>query len=346
VHNYNKESREAVYQFFNEHLLNNPAPVKEADFRVDFPQELLALFGRARPANAVKGLEELVANMIRDDRSQTARLQPRDLATLATARDAFAEQLKFSLLAFRPKPADVHAEKTSMLPRGENLVLSRAGKGDQVPAVWLAPAKLNVGVAPTLIVHPNGIAGVMNSALVKTLLSRGGIVMTIDAFQTGTTVTPRDTSARSFANFNQTNDANRVQDILTALEYLRIRSKVPTVNLVGLEAAGLWSYFARAMAGEGVNLAADLVQFAADTDAEYVNKFFIPGLRKAGDFRAGSVMNSQGRELLYNTSPQFPSDWARQAAQIAGSELDLRSGSLADADLVAWLTSVPRRTSR
>ena len=148
--------------------------------------------------------------------------------------------------------------------------------------------------------------------------------MGIDAFQTGTAVVPRDTSNRAFVSFNQTNDANRVQDILTALEYLRSRSKAQTVNLVGLETAGLWSYFARTMAGEGVNLAADLVQFAADTDAEYVDKFFIPGLRRAGDFHAASVLNTQGRALIYNAGPQFPADWARQAAKAAGSELDLR----------------------
>ena len=152
--------------------------------------------------------------------------------------------------------------------------------------------------------------------------------MSIDAFQTGTAVAPRDTSARS------------------ALEYLRIRSKAQSVNLVGLEAAGLWSYFARAVAGAGVNLAADLVQFAADTDAEYVNKFFIPGLRKAGDFRAGSVMNAQGRELIYNAGPQFPADWARQAAKAAGSELDLRTGPVDEPALVAWLTSGQHHESR
>jgi hypothetical protein len=133
---------------------------------------------------------------------------------------------------------------------------------------------------------------------------------------------------------------------LTALEYLRSRSKAQTVNLVGLETAGLWSYFARAMAGEGVNLAADLVQFSADTDSEYVNKLFIPGLRRAGDFHAASVMSTQGRALIYNAGPQFPADWARQAANAAGSELDLQTKPLAESDLVAWLTSVPRRTSR
>ena len=349
IHNYNKESREAVYQFFNQHVLNKPAPVAEKAFRVDFPQELLALHGRARPANAISGLDQLVDNMIRDDRSMTLRLQPRDAATLAAARAAFAERLTFSLLAFRPKATDVRVEKAQKAPAGsagERLVLSREGKGDRVPAVWLAPSRVNPAVAPTLIVHPNGISSVASSSLAKTLLSRGGIVMSIDAFQTGSTVTPRDTSNRAFANFNQTNDANRIQDILTALEYLRSRSKAQTVNLVGLETAGLWSYFARAMAGEGVNLAADLVQFSADTDSEYVDKLFIPGLRRAGDFHAASVMNTQGRALIYNAGPQFPADWARQAAKAAGSEFDLRTTPVAEPDLVAWLTSVPRRTSR
>jgi dienelactone hydrolase len=346
IHNYNKESREAVYQFFNKHILNNPAPVAEAAFRVDFPQELLALHGRSRPANAIKGLEQLVETMIRDDRAMTERLQPRDAATLATAREAFAERLTFSLLAHRPKAAELVSEKREALPGGERLLIGRDGKGDRISAVWLAPSRPNPAVPPTLVVHPGGIASVSGSPLAKTLLNRGGIVISIDAFQTGSAVVPRDTSSRAFANFNQTNDANRVQDILTALEYLRTRSKAQTVNLVGLETAGLWSYFARAVAGGGVNLAADMAQFAADTDEEYVNKLFIPGLRRAGDFRAASVMSTQGRALIYNASAQFPADWARQAAKAAGSELDLRTGAVDEPNLVAWLTSVQRRTSR
>jgi hypothetical protein len=225
---------------------------------------------------------------------------------------------------------------------GERLLIGRAGKGDRVPAVWLAPTRLNREVRPTLVVHPKGIAGVLDSALVKTILNRGGVVMSLDAFHTGSAVAPRDTTARAFTSYNQTNDANRVQDILTALEYLRSRSKAQTVNLVGLEDAGVWSYFARTMAGPGVDLAADLSQFAADTDGEYLSRFFIPGLRKAGDFRAAAVVNAQGRALIYNVGPQFPSDWARQAAAAAASQLDLRSGAAADADLVAWITRKSR----
>jgi hypothetical protein len=335
-----------VYKFFNARLLNNTAPVPEQTFRVEFPNDLLALFGRERPATAVTGLEQLVDNMIRDARAMTSALQPRDASSLARAREAFAERLTFSLLASRPRPAELRSEKKEAVPMGERLTIGRNGKGDQVPAVWLTPSRVNADVAPTLVVHPEGIAWALKSPLVKNLLSRGGVVMSIDAFQTGGAIAPRDTTNRAYLHFNQTNDANRVQDIVTALEYLRSRSKSQTVNLVGLDIAGVWAYFARAMAGDGVNLAADLVQFAADTDAEYQKRFFIPGVRRAGDFHAAAVLNTQGRSLIYNTGPQFPADWARQAAKAAGSSLDLRNGTVTDTDLVAWLTPTERRTSR
>ncbi len=346
IHNYNKDSREAVYRFFNAHMMNNPAPVSEAAFRADFPHDLLALFNRQRPPNAVTGLEQLAANMIRDARGATTRLEPRDATALAAAREAFSERLTYSLLAFRPQPAQLRSERIEAVPMGERLIIGREGKGDRVPAVWLSPAKVSPAMAPTLVVHPNGVAWVTSSPLVKSIIDRGGIVMGIDAFQTGSAVAPRDTGNRAYLHFNQTNDANRVQDIVTALEYLRSRSKAQTVNLVGLEMAGVWSYFARALAGDGVNLAADLAQFSADTDADYVKRFFIPGIRRAGDFHAASVLNAHGRSLVYNAGPQFPADWARQAAKAAGGALDLRAASVESPDLVAWLAAAPRRTSR
>src|SRR6266550_7157946 len=48
VHNYDKDSREAVYKFFNERMLNNTAPVPEQAFKAEFPTDLLALHARQR----------------------------------------------------------------------------------------------------------------------------------------------------------------------------------------------------------------------------------------------------------------------------------------------------------
>jgi len=351
-HNYNRLSREAVYKFFNARLLDRTDGVPERGFQVEQLGDLLALHARQRPANAVANLDQLVDNWIRDARRSTETLRPRDKASLAASREAFFERLTYSLLAFRPQQEAVLSQKTGTTPQGETIVIGRDGKSDRVPGVWLYTPKPGSNATPTLVVHPDGVAWVLASAqrkggLVRTILENGAPVIGIDAFQTGAARVARDPSRRASINFNQTDDANRVQDILTALEYLRSRSKAQVVNLVGLGMAGVWSYFARPIAGDGVNLAADLAQFAADTDAEYTINFFVPGLRKAGDFRAASTLNSQGRVFLYNVGPQFPSDWTRDAARIAGNPAEVRAGGATESELSAWIMgSEPGGTSR
>jgi dienelactone hydrolase len=331
LHNYNKESREAVYSFFNARMLENRDLVLEKNYRVEQLQDLLVLHDHRRPDNALS-LEQLINNWMTAARRSIADLQPRDAASLGRAQSEFRERLTFSLLVSKPAPEEVLSERREGSSPGEGLVLGRSGKGDRVPAVWLASAKPNPRVVPSLVVHPDGIAWASTSSLVKAILDRGGVVLAIDAFQTGSAKAPRDQTQRSFADFNQTNDAHRVQDILTALEYIRRRSGSQQVNLIGLEIAGVWSYFARAMADDKVNLAADLAQFRADTDDEYLSRFLIPGLRKAGDFRAAAVLNAGGKVLLHNTGREFPKDWAQ-------SGTELHQDRLPEADLVSWILS-------
>jgi hypothetical protein len=237
-------------------------------------------------------------------------------------------------------------QKQQSLTNGETLLLARAGKGDRIPAVWLDPPRATPNAAPTLIVHPKGVAWVLSSSrsaggLVKRILDGGGAVLGIDAFQTGSAKAPRDLNKRAFTVFNQTDDANRVQDILTALAYLQSRSKAKAVNLVGIEMGGVWSYFARALAGPGVNLVADLAQFKADEDQAYLDRFFVPGLRKAGDFRAAAVLDTQDKLFLHNAGPDFPVDWVKQSAQAAESKAEVRTAASSDDELLTWIAPEP-----
>jgi dienelactone hydrolase len=342
-HNYSKESREAVYSFFNARLLGAHGPVTEQRYRVEQLQDLLALFGRERPANAVT-MDRYVTDRIDEARRDIKRLMPRDRATLDQARTASFERLTFSLLDVKPAHTEVVSQKKETLPSGETLLLARAGKGDRIPAVWLVPSKANPQVAPTLIVHPEGVTWVMSSSqktsgLVKDLLERGGVVLGIDAFQTGSARGPRDRSKRAFTVFNQTDDAHRVQDVLTALSYLQSRSNAKVVNLVGLDMGGVWSYFARALAGPGVNLNADLSQFRTDTDQEYLDKFFVPGLRKAGDFRAAALLDTQDKLYLHNAGPEFPADWVKQSASAGDTAVTIRRDRATEAELAAYTLS-------
>jgi len=325
-HNYNQQSREAVYSFFNKRLLDVPGPVPEKRFQLEQLGDLLALHQRQRPAGAVTA-DQYIADRIAD----ANRIIERDRSP-----EACRERLAFSILATRPAPAELLSARLDKLPQGERLLLGRKGQGDRLPAVWLEPRRANPAAPATLLVHPDGAAWSLSSSestngLVKAILARGGAVLAIDAFQTGSARAPRDRSKRFFTTFNQTDDANRVQDVLTALEYLRSRTSRQDVNLLGLELGGVWSLFARALADDQVTLAADLAQFRVSTDSEYLEKFFIPGIRKAGDFRAAATLVNSGKTLLYNASPEFP---------------QARQDRVPDADLAAWLVPEPPAAKR
>src|SRR5439155_947388 len=196
--------------------------------------------------------------------------------------------------------------------------------------------------SPTLIVHPQGVAWVWSSSRsaagrVKPILDGAGPWLGSKPSQTGTAKPPRNGNKRAFTVFNQTDDASRVQDILTALAYLQSRSKAKVVNLVGIEIGGVWSYFARALAGPGVNLVADLAQFQTDTDQAYLDRFFVPGLRKAGDFRAAAVLDTQDRLFLHNVGREFPADWVKQSAQAAHAKAEVRTTTASDEELLKWI---------
>jgi dienelactone hydrolase len=345
-HNYNQKSREAVYSFLDARMLGTKGEIAEQRFRVEFPQDLLALFGRSRPANAVS-MERYVADRMAEARAGIEALAPKDRATLARAREEFQDRLKYSMLAAEPPAGDTIAEKVTSIEGGDQLLLGRSGKGDRIPAVWLGGSSPNRTIPPVIVVHPEGTAWVLASArsaggLVKGILDRGGSVLGIDAFQTGSAKAPRDRGKRDFRVFNQTDDASRVQDILTTIAYVRKRTDGAPLNLIGLEAAGVWCYFARALAGPGIDLAADLAAFRTDVDAEYLSRFEIPGIRKAGDFHAAGILDTQGRLLAYRAGPEFPGSWIRRSAELAGFPADVRSTRATDAELLAWLAAEPR----
>jgi dienelactone hydrolase len=310
-------------------------------------EDLLVRFGKPRPSNAVT-MDRYTADRVSEAKHGIEQLLPSDRATLEKARAAFFELLTYSLLDVKPAASEVISEKKETLTNGEALLLGRVDKGDRIRAVWLTPQKADTQATPTLIVHRDGVEWVTASSrkeggLVRSILDRGGVVMGIDAFQTGGAKASRNRNKRAFTVFNQTDDANRVQDILTALTYLQRRSNAKVVNLVGMEMGGVWSWFARALAGPGVNLAADLAQFRAGTDQEYLDRFFVPGVRKAGDFRAAAVLATQDRLFVHNAGPEVPVEWIEQSAKAGHSVATVRAARATDAELLAWLGLENRR---
>ena len=251
-HNYNRENREAVYRFFGKHVLGETDAKKfvEKSPQVEMLQNMLALSGRALPDNALK-----YPQVYEQWRSMTSAEPSKERLSLALQSEW---------------PANVISERS-----GEHIVLSRAGKGDRVPGIWLEGQG-----APLLVVDPEGAQAGLEAARKEhrpTLL--------VDTFQTGSAVAPRDRSARHFLAFNLSDDACRVQDILTALAFLRQKYSGP-IEIAAPARGQVWAQFAAAVAPIPIKLRPDPSYSFGGSDEDYIRDFNVPGIRRAGGFEA------------------------------------------------------------
>ena len=94
-HNYNRDSREAVYAWFGRWVLGkaDAALFKEAEYQVELPSDLLVFFGRELPKEA-KTQPQIVEALIEGRKAQLAALRPRDAAGLARFREVLGPALR------------------------------------------------------------------------------------------------------------------------------------------------------------------------------------------------------------------------------------------------------------
>jgi hypothetical protein len=265
-HNYNQASREAVYKFFAKHILKDPrwSEYKEQRIRQEKLQDMMVFHHRPLPDNAVD-LPKLFAYWIAASKKQT--VETRDVADLK-------ERLSVAIGATAPANVTGTPDGTGAL------ILSRPGTGDRIPAYFSPGPK---GEEAVLIIHPAGNEAARKSSAAKAAAGKKAI-LSIDAFQTGTAKGERDRSNPYFLTFNRSDDANRVQDIITAIAYFK-QSGYGKIRLIGLESAAVWATFAAAVSDVPVALEADLGTFRGE-DQDFLNGFFIPGIQRAGGLEA------------------------------------------------------------
>ncbi len=267
-HNYNQASREAMYRFFAKHALRDAESAvsekyKEERTALEPLPHLLALHGRTLPPGALT-YEQLFAQWVAAARQQTA------------AADPAALRLRLALALHAEWPAVVEQETAA-----ERIVLGRPGRGDRAPGIWL-PGQSRT--AATLVVHPEGAEAARSTVEAEARRRAGRALLALDLFQTGAARAPRDRSHRFFLTFNVSDDAARVQDILTGLAWLR-QAGYSDVELLGLGKASVWAWFAAAVTPERIALEADTSWFAGDDEA-FATHFPAPGIQRAGGLEA------------------------------------------------------------
>jgi hypothetical protein len=165
-------------------------------------------------------------------------------------------------------------------------------------------------------------------------------VAAIDAFNTGSARVHRDTTDRFFTTYNRTDDANRVQDILTTLAWLKRQPGVRGVSLVGLERAGLWCLLAQALAPGLEAVVGDAAAFPTGSDEAYADRVFIPLLRSVGGFETALTLGLGTRILVHDTGGAFDTTAVEASARATGAAERLRVSreKLADSAVVSWVT--------
>ena len=265
-HNYNKESREAMYAWMARWLQKKPADVKVAErsFTPESIPNLLVFHGRALPPSAVD-VAHLTENWIGAAKNQLAT------GNVATFQTALRHSLGFAneeAARTGPQPAGTGAEPA---PKGRAY---NRGAGLYGPAVVLM-----AGSNPDL-----------ERALTKAGLKVAGIPFT-----------PYDADAaakvRHFETYNRTPASQRVADIVAA-----VRAH-PGAAVVADGDAALAAIFAAAI--EPMPSAVlDVAQFDTSSDPAFVAHLYIPGLRRAGDLQTAASM-AAGRLVIHNAGSAF-----------------------------------------
>ena len=355
-HNYNQESREAVYAWFAKWFLGSEdaSAFKEVAFEVEPDDDLLAFSKREMPAHALKE-EAFLPTWVNRSQQALEKRKPTTETEFQMFREELGSGLQHALGLQIPKITDV----TLVEPEGafrttyqtnlsaRHLVISRKGVGDAIPAILFSPEP-QVGHDPiVLIVHPEGKEQLIDSEtgeplpLITDLLSADRKVLLIDVFGTGEHQDyerPEDTGF--FTTYNRTAAALRVQDIVTTLRCFTDRGDVSEVNLIGIGEAGLWSLLAAGFT-DVKNVVIDAAAFDNNSDDAFLETLPIPNIRQVGDFRTAGTLVAPRSLIIHNTGSVFGTAWMTEIYGNIGAsdELLVSEDKLSDEEVIGRVTS-------
>ena len=323
-HNYNAVSRVAMYGWLNTHLhLGLKEPVIERDYqRLSTPE--LSVWDEQHPKPpGGPDFERKLLRWLTDDTEQQLAAARRSRADFERIYGGGIEVVLGRTLA---EVGDVTWQSGASQKR-EGFTetpgrLRVAARGEELPAVWLNAAQPKG--AAVIWLSAQGKAGLYGAngelrSEVRALLEAGSDVLGVDLlFQgeflaDGKPVTqarkvknPREAAAYSFG-YNRTLFAQRVQDVLTAVQFLKTRPGPPRVGLVGVDGAGAWAAAASAVASGAIQAAAiDTAGFRFGKVLDILGVDFLPGGAVYGDLPGMLAVGAPSRLWLAGEGSQAP----------------------------------------
>jgi dienelactone hydrolase len=314
-HNYNQTTREAVYGWFNAHLLKKTDGASDPELPyTKETNDVLRVFPNGQLPDGALNEDQLVTAMIR--RGQQSKLDKFALNTL----------WKHTLQVETPEDLVVEvAKRDSSRTNQHHVYIGRPGRGDRLPVVMITPPKDGLRYLAVLA-HPEGKSAYLTSngdvkGLAKTLLDQRISVVLVDTFLTGELANPEIASARKvtanfFSTYNRTDLQERVQDLITTCTFAQTHNKGRKVVLIGEGRAGICALLAAPAADstiadvDGLDTASDETFLAPD--------LFVPGIKRLRPFDSMVTLVAPKPLRLHGTArvARLPSsiitEWIRQ----------------------------------
>jgi dienelactone hydrolase len=356
-HNYNLQSREAMYRFFGRWLLGRPDAdqIREGSIPVEKPEDMLAWNDTNLPAD-LPDVHQVIARRQAEIRKTIEACRPADRRQLDDLAGLVRLWLEHAAGTTWPRQADVKtlATETQTTDQFVRTLTTRARDGRTVREVSLVSRAAASRPATDLVlcVAPEGLEG-MNARkdFLDAALKAGARVVFLEPFGTGSSRRPAGAEAsKFFTTFNRTDAAEAVYDILTCLAAVEppagIQGQFNRVRLVGFGRMGPVCLLARALVPErfmratDLELAADMDGLDTGSDQAYVQRLFVPYIRHFGGLPVVAAVAANGPLWLHNTAGRMDATWINQAKAITRAEARVDAAPAPAAALVAWLTEV------
>lgn len=363
-HNYNRQSREAMYHFLGRWLLRASVPdaITEGEIRVEKPEDMLVFDDKNTPADMATA-EELVRLTREQIRGQIREYMPTSASKLEALTRIVRLWLAHATGSRIPDDLDIGmpAVASTVNERGYLKVDStQARNGRILKTTSFAARPDGSRTAPKcsiVIVDPDGKAAAeKHRGLIEALCKKGHHVAVAEPFGTGENrrgpVGTRPSGEQKFfTTFNPTDDAETLNDILTAVFFPpsaamgHMRGATNRVRLVGFGRMGPLCLAAGALIPKDLGRKCDLRVLADvgghdwSADATYVDQCFIPQIQRFGGLPAIAAVAAHGPLWLHNTGGKFDTAWLEAAQRITKADVRI-TADRADVDaMVKWLTA-------
>jgi dienelactone hydrolase len=322
-HNYNKDSREAVYPWLAHWLNHVPRTEHLAEPALEVePHENLEVFSPAhpRPKDAVdaNGLDVELKEKIR---RQLDELWPKDATSLERFRQVMKPALSYTLSAKWPDSNEIETTITHM-PRGTEQFsrISVHHLGLSATIELLASTLSDEKRRTSLLV--TSTAQETESILQEFQADGQAVfVLQLQPHEHELASGGNEEQRRQFVStYYRTALAWQVQDVLTALAYLTESAGFDEVRLAGIGEAGIPMLLARALEPTSkVSLTiADLAGVNSKDERTWTGKREQAGMLRIGGLRTAAILVAPGKLVLYNMSARFDATTIRTAYRAAG----------------------------